>query len=124
MTTTGFARWGRRQRLAAVVIMGLTLPSIGHAASFDCARARTADEHAICNNRALNDKDVQLATTLKIALELVAMGQRGELLDQEQTWLEHRRTCADNLVCLTRSYDQRLKEVQSVIDAIQSAGPY
>jgi len=121
---TQSALWIWRQRIAALVIMGVTLPSIGHAASFDCARASTADEHAICNHRALNDKDVQLATTLKIALELVAMGQRGDILDKEQVWLEHRRTCADNLVCLTRSYDQRLKEVQSVIDAIQSAGPY
>jgi len=118
------SRLGWRPRLAGLIMIGAALPAVSNAASFDCSRASTADERAICSQRALNDKDVQLATPLNIAAELVAMGQRSDLMDQQRTWLQNRRACVDNLACLNRSYDQRLKEVQSVIDAIKSGGPY
>jgi uncharacterized protein len=49
------------------------------AASFDCAKARTADEKAICANCALNDKDVKMSVLYDINKRTLAMGGRGAL---------------------------------------------
>ena len=50
------------------------------AASFDCAKTDlAADEKAICENRALNDQDVKMATTFDIVTQLMARGARDTL---------------------------------------------
>jgi uncharacterized protein len=59
---------------AAALILG---PASSVAASFDCNRARSADEVAICQNRDLNDMDVRMAAIFDIAKSFVMMGQRG-----------------------------------------------
>ena len=41
------------------------------AASFDCAKAKTITEHAICEHRVINDADVKMATTYNIIRHLV-----------------------------------------------------
>ncbi|AJZ89070.1 periplasmic protein [Klebsiella michiganensis] len=84
------------------------------AASFDCAKASSPDEKAICANRALNDKDVEMATKYQFLKGLFAMGGQGAMQDQQQAWLKERKTCGANVACLTTQYNKRL----SALDAI------
>ena len=44
----------------------LAAPGQADAASFDCSRARTASEQAICGNRSLEDRDVKMATLYSV----------------------------------------------------------
>ena len=111
--------------IAVFTATGLALAaSTVHAASFDCAKARAADEKAICANRALNDADVKMTTLLTVDEHLVAMGARGNMQDDQRDWLKARHTCGGNVKCLTASYNKRLAQVQKAFDDISSRGPF
>ncbi|NTF32273.1 lysozyme inhibitor LprI family protein [Rhizobium skierniewicense] len=103
----------RKHSLAAlIVIASYSHGSPVGAASFDCAKTDlAADEKAICENRALNDQDVRMATTFDILTQLMAMGARDELKTQQSEWLKQRQTCAADVACLTTAYDERMKKL-------------
>ena len=95
-----------------------------HAASFKCARAKAADEKAICADRRLNDLDVELAVRLDVVKHMVAMGQRGALMDDQQAWLRARHACNADKLCLLRRYGDRLEEVNGALARIYGKGPF
>ncbi|MBK4714197.1 hypothetical protein J0B02_10750 [Enterobacteriaceae bacterium YMB-R22] len=88
------------------------------AASFDCAKAKTADEKAICAHLSLNDKDVEMATKYRFLTGLFAMGGRGAMQDEQQAWLEKRRACGGNIRCLGARYDERLRQLNAIYSRI------
>ncbi|MBI1214178.1 MAG: hypothetical protein GC190_22165 [Alphaproteobacteria bacterium] len=110
---------------AAIALIFVLVPcASSYAASFDCDRARTPDEVAICNHRDLNDMDVRMATLFEIAKSLVLMGERGEIQDDQREWLARRRLCRADVGCLRRSYRRRIEELETVLRGIQSRGLY
>ncbi|HJV41028.1 lysozyme inhibitor LprI family protein [Caulobacter sp.] len=104
------------------VCVALALPAA--AASFDCRKARTADEKAICADRALNDQDVRVDQLYGITRHLVPMGGRGAIMDDQRTWLKDRHACGANRACLARSYDRRLAQLNQVMDRVYRQGPF
>lgn len=97
---------------ALIVVASYSHGSPVGAASFDCTKTDlAADEKTICENRALNDQDVRMATTFDIVTQLMAMGARDELKTQQSEWLKHRQTCAADVACLTTAYDERMKKL-------------
>jgi uncharacterized protein len=94
------------------------------AASFDCNRARAPDERAICANRVLNDQDVRVDQLYDITRRLVPMGGRGAIMDDQRAWLRARAACGANRACLARSYDQRLGELNTVMERVYHQGPF
>lgn len=85
---------------------------LAHAASFDCdAKELKPDEKAICDNRALNDADVKMATTFDLLSGLLAMGSRGTLQDEQTAWLKKRQECQADAACIKAVYDERLKQL-------------
>ena len=110
--------------LALTLVAGSALPSMASAASFNCARARTADEKAVCANLALNDKDVRMSVLYDVNRHTMGMGSRGALQDAQQQWLRDRKTCGSNRACLNRAYDRRLEELDRSTQRIYQAGPF
>jgi uncharacterized protein len=103
----------------------LTLAWAAHAASFDCARAASSDEKTIFRMRALNDRDVRMATLYGLDLRLVPMGTRDSIRRDRALWLAKRRTCRADIACLTKAYDKRIAALQSVIDTrVYPHGPF
>jgi uncharacterized protein len=100
------------------------IPSLSWAASFDCNKARTPDEKAICANTALNDKDVKMSVLYEINKRTLAMGGRGAMQDAQQQWLKDRRGCGANRACLNRAYDRRLGELDRSMERIYRNGPF
>ena len=94
------------------------------AASFDCAKARKPDERAICAHRDLNDQDVRVDQLYGITRHLVPMSGRDAIMDQQRAWLKARQACGANHACLARSYDQRLRELNTVMDRVYQQGPF
>lgn len=88
------------------------------AASFDCKKAKQADEKTICADRLLSELDVQVATTYRLLRGLFAMGMRGNLGDSQLAWLEQRRACGANKACLKQRYQERLDALQKVYEGI------
>lgn len=110
--------------ILTALALTLAVPAVSHAASFDCARARTPDEKAICANLALNDKDVRMSVLYDVNKRTMGMGSRGALMDSQQRWLRDRKTCGSNRACLNRAYDRRLDDLNRSMDRIYHAGPF
>lgn len=107
----------KAKTLLALAIAGATLaPGAAQAASFDCARASAIDEKAICADRTLNDLDVKMTTLYDTDGHFLLMGGRAALHDDQVAWLDKRRACKADKVCLRKSYYARIAVLQRVID--------
>lgn len=90
----------------------------GQAASFDCARASTQVEYAICGNPALSALDEELSRTYRQALALDPQVRGLQL-----AWLRGpREKCSANVVCLIGTYKQQLEALREVSGSAQSLG--
>ena len=112
------------RRLLLALFLGVVSFPAAQAASFDCAKARAADDKAVCASMALSDLDVKMATLFEVATHLVGMGQRGMLQDDQRQFLKERAACGADSACLTRAYDARIKVLTQVLQAIYSRGPF
>ncbi|MEJ2817994.1 lysozyme inhibitor LprI family protein [Caulobacter sp. CCG-8] len=110
--------------LALTFVAPVAAPSLARAASFDCQRAKSADEKAVCAYLPLNDKDVRMSVLYEINKHTLAMGGRDALQDQQRQWLTERRRCGANRSCLIRLYDRRLGELEKTTERIYHAGPF
>lgn len=108
----------------ALVICGACTAFSLHAASFDCNKAQTVTEHAICEHRLINDADVKMATTYNIIRHLVPMGTRGAIQDQQVQWLSLRDQCRDNVSCLRDVYKMRQQKLDLYMDRVYKQGPF
>lgn len=96
----------------------LAAPGQADAASFDCSRARTASEQAICGNRSLEDRDVKMATLYSVVRQFQGgMGALGAMRDRQTEWLAQRERCGANVACIRRSYDVRIAELERGVTA-------
>ncbi len=98
--------------------------TVGEYAPLDCAKAKSAAERTICKSYALGQAEARMATLYAIATSLVAMGQRGGIQDQQRAWLEGREACGDRIACLDAAYADRIRELNGVIAAVASRGPF
>jgi uncharacterized protein len=89
-----------------------------------CTKAKSAAEMTICKTYALGQAEARMATLYSIATSLVAMGQRGDIQDTQTEFLKTRDACGRDVACLTRAYSRRIDQLNQVIAAIASHGPY
>ena len=87
------------------------------AASFDCTRARAADEITVCRTPALSALDSEMGG-LWYAYSRVPMymGGTGARRDEAQAFLARRRACGRNVVCLASAYRARIAALHRGID--------
>lgn len=96
--------------LAAVAVLLGT--GSAAAASFDCGKAATMVEHAICANARLSRLDEQLADAYRKSLS----GRQADSIRQAQRdWVRARDACTVD-TCLEREYTQRLAALQAPAD--------
>ena len=111
-----------------VVIIAMTSASAtanaGEYAPLDCSKAQSSAERAICDNYSLGQSEARMATLFSIATSLVAMGQRGNIHDDQRIWLQSRNACGKDLTCLRESYAVRIQQLENVMAGIASHGPY
>ena len=95
-----------------------------NAASFDCRKAASADETAVCDSRELSELDVRMATLYDTVTKLVGMGVRGALQDQQRAWLDARRNCGADRACIRNLYETRIRALNTEFERIARGGPY
>jgi uncharacterized protein YecT (DUF1311 family) len=85
-------------------------------ASFDCRRAATPVERAVCANRDLAEADRQLASAYKTTAARAGDG-RERLASAQRAWLSRRDRDCGTLAqpdgCLLRAYGRRLLELRA-----------
>ena len=110
--------------VAVAAFASATAASAADYAPLDCRKADALALFAICSNYSLGQAEARMATLFGIATSLVAMGQRGELLDTQREWLAERDRCGDDTGCLSDAYARRIRHLNAVIADIASRGPY
>jgi uncharacterized protein len=98
---------------AAVVVAGSA-----HAASFNCAKAKTLDEKAICASRLLSELDVKMATLWAVRMQIpMLMGSRGAAQDEQHQFLADRGACGSDSACIGSVYQSRIDALNATISA-------
>jgi uncharacterized protein len=86
-------------------LLSLILMSPAQAASFDCAKASSFVEKAICSDKRLSSMDDQLARLYKAAR--AAATNASALETEQKSWLSSRDRCT-NTACLKKTYADRI----------------
>ena len=95
-----------------------------HAASFDCLKATSPDERAICADRSLNDQDVRMGLLYELTQHLVPMGTRDNMKGEQRQFLIDRRACGARKMCLNALYVNRLGVLGAVMTRVEQNGPF
>jgi uncharacterized protein len=107
-------------------LLALTVPfllcALAHAASFDCTKAKTAQEKAICGTPALSAADDQMAAAYRAWLTAAPPASAAGIRENQLVWLRTRdASCpagdANNPIasCLTNVYKDRIDELQGMV---------
>jgi len=96
---------------ATLLLPASALPAPG----FDCAKASTDTEHAICADPELAELDAEM-TRLYSAARARFEGPRAEqLVDRQRQWLRRRARCGADGACLTRHMRQRIRALSRAV---------
>ncbi len=79
--------------------------------SFDCARASTASEVAICRDPVLARADAAVAAAFSRAAAAVQGADAAALTSGQRAWLRQRNACQADPGCLQRAMAQRVAEL-------------
>lgn len=114
----------RRILTLAGFALAVGLGGQAQAASFPCSAAATASEKTICATPALNDQDVTMSVYYGIAQQLVAMGERQQIMSDQTAWLASRQACGASVSCIASAYTSRITTLQSYVQRAVAAGPF
>jgi uncharacterized protein len=99
--------------------------ALTHAASFDCTKARTAQEKAICGTPALSAADDQMAAAYKAWLAAAQPDWADGIRGNQLVWLRMRdEDCSAGdaidpvAACLGNVYKERIAELQGMVQHI------
>lgn len=99
----------QRTRFLFVLAASCLAVQSAAAASFDCARATTATEHAICAVPELGRLDEQMAEAYRGAVEAAAdADSKRRIKTDQRAWLKSRNRCSNDSGCIRRAYEERL----------------
>lgn len=102
-------------RLTVPLIALLSLsPQVSAQPSFDCARAGTSTEHAICGSESLAALDRDLATAYSRARGGASAAQADAIRADQGLWLGRRNDCGGHAECLENMMRYRLDELRRI----------
>jgi uncharacterized protein len=99
-------------RYFAVITLLTVLTSVSDAASFDCAKATSKNEKAICASPELSLLDEKLASFYKQTRSLAP--STDALKQQQINWIKSVGTCDGNIDCLIAAYNNRIQVLDYV----------
>lgn len=112
-------------RLALLIILTSSAPVMAaDYAPLDCAKASTATEKVICSSYGLGQTEARMATLYQWAASFVAMGQRGNIQDQQIAFIKKRETCGADAKCIGSAYTIRIEQLEAVMDNVKRHGPF
>ena len=96
----------RLTKIMTATMFACSIPTFAAAASFDCAKASTANEIAICSDDELSTLDETLAAVYQQARSSVSDAER--LRGEQVNWIKSLGTCDGNVDCLLSGYRNRI----------------
>jgi len=107
-------------RLLHLTFLGMLVVAAtdARATSFDCRKARTPDEIAVCNHHDLSLLDTEMGALWFAYRQLpFLMGMSAARRDDEGTFLSKRAACGPRVACLRELYRERNKSLKEGITA-------
>jgi uncharacterized protein YecT (DUF1311 family) len=110
----------RKGLLISLLLAG----AVAHAASFDCSKAKTPQEKAICASPELSAADDQLAAAYKVWLAAVPAEIVPEVREDQRGWLrrlaanctsEEAESTTALAGCMMNQYPSRIKELRAKV---------
>jgi len=94
--------------------------------SFDCKKASSPSEKAICASPALSHLDFQFSQTWRKMLEAFDLddGQTTQIRLDQRAWLARRNECSDDANCIAKLYRDRLSALDGSDPAHRFSGRY
>jgi len=83
--------------------------------SFDCNRASSKGEIAVCSDSGLSALDVNMATQYRRALAAATPEQRLQLQQTRQRFIRYRDRCSNN-ACIGDAYVGRMREIRDIME--------
>lgn len=95
----------------ALLVTACAVAAGAQAASFDCKKARSEEEKAVCASPELSKLDEDMAAAYKATLALMAGdNKRIALFRKDQVdWVKERGRCGDTVPCLKDEYARRIR---------------
>ena len=97
---------------ALLFSIAIAFPSLIGAASFDCSKAASKNELAICSDPELSSLDEVLAATYKQTRSIVTDTKK--LRNEQVNWIKSVATCEGNVDCLIGAYRDRIRVIDYV----------
>ncbi|WP_352842978.1 lysozyme inhibitor LprI family protein [Mesorhizobium sp. M0219] len=82
--------------------------------SFDCSKATTLTEKAVCSEDHLWAKDRAMNAIYLYIRGFNNMKGRKALLADQRKWLQHRNSCGGDSSCINQSYDGRFQLMKGI----------
>ena len=93
---------------ALMFVLFLLLNKTAFSVSFDCAKAKSFAENAICANKQLSNLDDQLAWRYKSA----GAANQEHLKAEQNNWLKEVRDKCQDVACLESAYSKRIEALE------------
>ena len=107
--------------LCALIVIS-TIPSVIFAASFDCSKASTKTEKAICDDPILSKLDEDMAVAYSKALKT---SDPDVLKKEQRKWLkETLAPCLDDKDCIKNAYESRISQLYAISASDNITGTY
>ncbi len=110
-----------------LVFITTSTPGFSQTAAYapvNCTKASVTAEKTICGTYQLGQDEARLATLYGLLTSLVAMGQRGDIIDAQQKWIAVRNACGNDTKCMDRVYQARIGNLSKQFDALAKRGPF
>ena len=90
------------------------MPTISFAASFDCKKAKSAVEKAICADEELGKLDVDLSKVYKDALKEYPV--ENYVKTRQREWIKYNSYCGKSnfIICLQNNYKERIGQLSNI----------
>jgi uncharacterized protein len=94
----------------SALMMVAAVPQSG-AASFDCSRAATAVESAVCEDRTVSALDEQMTRSYRALLNRTSGATEAQIRAEQKDWLRRRNACGGDTGCLANEYRARIRSI-------------
>lgn len=102
----------------SAAILVFMFNAAAHAASFDCSKAKTPGEKAICKDQALGKADEQMASHYAELLKALPKEDLEPFKQEQLNWVKKRNACGDDATCLNQVYSDRNKALSARLDKL------
>lgn len=97
-----------------IIFMACCICNISVAASFDCNKAASVTEKAICTDEYLSNQDDELATIYKQTKSRLGKTASNALMSTQKRWLSTRNKCLADKACIRSSYQAQIAEIKRI----------